>query len=190
MVDYDMVFHNDTYLVKAYNDPTYTRNSLDNVREYHQEYVLCHPSSITSRHGYVGGGYGHPLNSCILFAGAGPTIVHTNSGLIVEDQFFAAIGDLVACLNLPLLELMWYQAVDSVTCFGIHYSPKFNCLVSHGECDIARISLSGQVEWKVSGADILTEGFTLQDLGCDVVDFNGTRYWVNLCDGNIKIIDG
>ena len=153
---------------------------------YHEEYILCHPPSITSRHGYIGGRSDRPINSSILLAGAGPTRIHKHSGLIIGDRFFAAIGNLVACLNLPLSQLMWYQAVDSATCFGVHYSPRFTCLVSHGECDIARISLLGQVEWKVSGADIFTEGFTLQELRCEVVDLNGTQYWVNLSDGNIS----
>lgn len=53
------------------------------------------------------------------------------------------------------------RTVDAATCFGVYYLPEHACLISHGELEIARLSLSGEIVWSAGGKDIFSEGFRL-----------------------------
>jgi hypothetical protein len=87
-----------------------------------------------------------------------------------------------------LLEIQWFHKVDFVACFGIYYLEEHNCIISHGEVDIVRISLDGIIEWHTIGKDIFTEGFTLHKDYIEAIDFNHDKYRIDIITGASSII--
>jgi hypothetical protein len=176
------------YKLELLDEATYTRASADNVRSYGREHVFGDPTLTTSRHGVVVRAGGRADHSCMLLASGGTTGVHERSALVVGDRCFVAVGDTLCALALPSLELLWARKVDTATCFGVYYIPGHNCLVSHGEFEITRLSLDGQVAWSAAGADIFTEGFELHPGYVEAVDFNRFAYHIDLVTGQCQIV--
>ena len=177
------------YEIEIINDQTYTPGSVDNVRQYSKEYMLVNHHEYASKHGIICKVSDSLPSSCILFAGGGTTIIHEYSAIVLDDFLYIAVGDRLCCLCLPSLDLRWSPKVDLATCFGVYYSPENRCLISHGECDIARINLEGKIEWSVSGKDIFTEGFSLFPDHIEVIDFNHEIYWIEIASGEISLIN-
>jgi hypothetical protein len=171
------------YELELVDEPTYVRASADNSRSYDREYVFRDRTLTTSRHGVVVQEGGRAVRSCILLASGGTTTVHERSALIVGDFCFVGVGDTLCALALPSLENLWHRAVDTATCFGVYLVAALDCLITHGECEITRLSLSGEVAWSTSGGDIFTEGFALNANHVEAVDFNGVRYRIDLTTG-------
>jgi hypothetical protein len=172
------------YELELIDEPLYSPGSADNVRAYSRNYNFTDvPDRPSSRHGLVlreGGNFRH---SCILLAGRGASGIHEHSVVTIGDACFVAVGDTLCSLELPSLDLLWHRQVDAATCFGIYYSTKYHCLISHGELEIARVSLSGEVVWRFGGADIFSEGFELRADSIEAVDFNRTVYRMNIETG-------
>jgi hypothetical protein len=70
----------------------------------------------------------------------------------------------------------------------VYYLPQSDCLISHGECDIACLTLSGEIKWTATGKDIFSEGFSISDDHIEVTDFNHEKYRIDLADGHIQLI--
>ncbi|WDD91209.1 hypothetical protein Bsp3421_001111 [Burkholderia sp. FERM BP-3421] len=154
------------------NEPAYSFGSADNARTYPIEVRLLagHP---TSAHAVVLDGRG----AMIVGAGGGCSAVHARSAVAIDDRLYLAVGDHIACLSLSLPHrLVWATQVDVATCFGILWDGTRAVLISHGELEIARLSLQGEVMWTTSGADIFTGVCSLQPDHVAVVDFNETHY--------------
>lgn len=126
--------------------------------------------------------------SCMLIASGGATGVHDRSAFVHDGRLIVAVGPRACSLRLPGLDLEWNARVDDATCFGIYYSAKHDCFVSHGELSIARVALDGTVVWSAGGKDIFSEGFSLHDDCAEVVDFNHETYRVDLTTGESSII--
>lgn len=116
------------------------------------------------------------LSSALLEAAGGASGIHAHSLVIVGDRCFVAVGDHAVALHLPTLDLVWARAVDSATCFGLHPLPGNAGLISHGELEIARVALDGEIVWSVSGADIFTGELAVVENEVRVTDFEGNRY--------------
>jgi hypothetical protein len=179
-----MLFKAGKYELELINEPTYTPGSADNIRPYSCEHNLTDAAyQLSSRHGLVVREGGVIRQSCILLAGGGSSGVHGHSVVIVGDTCFVAVGNTLCSLALPSGELLWHLQVDIATCFGVYFSAKHHCLISHGELEIARISLSGEVVWSSGGADIFSEGFELHSDYVEAVDFNRTVYRMDIASG-------
>lgn len=84
-----------------------------------------------------------------------------------------AACDHVACLSLELpYKLICSTRVDTATCFGVYWDSERAALISHGELEIERLSLHGDLVWQASGA----EGFRLLPDYIEAVNFNPTIY--------------
>lgn len=127
--------------------------------------------------------------SCLLVTSGGATGVHERSALVHDGRLIVAVGPRACSLRLPSLDLEWNVEVDAASCFGIYYSAKHDCFVSHGELAIVRVALDGTVVWSAGGKDIFSEGFVLHDDFAEVVDFNHETYRVDLATGDSSIID-
>jgi hypothetical protein len=173
------------YELEFIDEPLYSRGSADNVRSYSREYDFDNDSRYrpTNRHGLVLREAGVLKESCILLAGGGTSGLHEHSAVAVDDACYIAVGDTLCSLALPSLELRWHRKVDTATCFGIYYSAKHQCLISHGELEIARISLAGDVAWSSGGEDIFSEGFELHTDYVEARDFNGAVYRLDIVTG-------
>jgi hypothetical protein len=175
--------------VELLDESTYTRRSVDNVRAYDREYLLGDMQELNaSRHGVILRESEEVRASCIVFAGGGLTCIHEHSGLIVGDCLYIAIGDTICSLTLPSLNLNWHRNVDTATCFGVYYLPKQACLISHGECEIARLTLSGDVVWKSGGGDILTGQFRVFPEHIEAIDYNEAVYHINISNGSSQMV--
>ena len=170
------------------DEPAYSLESVDNTREYSREHVLSDDSYFGSKHGLQILEGDRLLTSCILISSGGPTSIHSQSAIIFDDNIYVAVGNKVCALNLPSLELKWWQKVDFATCFGIYHLPAQRSLIAHGECDISRVSESGELIWSKSGKDIFTEGFEIEEGYIKAIDFNHEEYQIRLADGQIKLV--
>ena len=176
------------YEISLVDETTYTPGSSDIIKQYLMEYKLSESKSFTTGHGVIIGSLEEPNNSCILFANAAPTTIHDRSYQIQNDKLYFAVSDYMVCLELPSLDLVWSLKVDSVCCYGVHYSDGHGCLISHGECEISKVSFDGALDWNIAGKDIFAGGFDLYDDHIEVVDFNGEKYSIDIESGEMIVV--
>ena len=93
---------------------------------------------------------------------------------------------MICSLSLPRLALEWATKVDTATCFGVYYSAEHDCLLSHGEIEIARVSLCGDIVWSGSGRDIFSEGFRVGGKWVEATDFGGYIYRFDIATGHCE----
>jgi len=175
-------------LLEIIDESHYSPASMDNARKYSKEYSLSNQFEPLTKYGIILSSHGEIKQSIILIAHGWGGHVHEHTALVKDDVLYLAIGNQVCGLSLPKLDLSWYRQVDTVACFGVYYSPEYHCLISHGELEIARLNLAGDVVWTVSGKDIFSEGFDLYSVHIEVVDFNREKYRIEILDGKIKLI--
>ncbi|VTR93114.1 Uncharacterized protein OS=Burkholderia sp. MSh2 GN=GQ57_25150 PE=4 SV=1 [Gemmata massiliana] len=128
---------------------------------------------------------GQDVQACLLIGGGGTSGVHAHSAVCIGGRCYVAVGDSVCALSVPGLDLVWRSRVDSLTCFGVHYLPEFQCFISHGELEIARFDLNGKVTWQTSGRDIFSEGFAIHGEVIEATDFYKTTYRIDIETGRI-----
>lgn len=165
------------------NDPAFTSCSTDILQTHQHIHQLGSGSFTSSHHAVLVRHSSELIASCMLTAENGATTVHDHTALTLGSNCLVAIGSCVASLNIPSLTLKWATEVDQATCFGVYYSLEHNCLISHGELEITRLSLQGKIIWKASGADIFTNGFTLHEHTVEATDFNGRKYVLDIKTG-------
>lgn len=178
------------FAVTLLDDPTYTPGSADNARQYDREYCLVEGYRPVSQYGLVCRQLEGTTHSCILLVGGGASRVHDHSAVIVNGACFVGVGDMLCSLTLPTLDLRWATNVDPATCFGVYYCPQHDCLLSHGELGIARVSLSGEMVWSASGKDIFSEGFRIGGDCIEAVDFNHVVYRIDFVTGRSELVQG
>lgn len=179
-----------SFLVTLLDDPKYTPGSADNVRRYDREYCLVEEYRAVSLYGLVCRQSDGTTHSCILLAGGGASRVQEHSAVVVNGSCVVGVGDMLCCLSLPTLDLRWATKVDTATCFGVYYFPKLDCLLSHGELEIARVSLSGEILWSASGKDIFSEGFQIIGDKVEAIDFNHEVYRIDIATGDSDLVQG
>ena len=166
------------------NDPTYRVGSADNLRHYDHVYQLSKEKYVpNTKLGIDCRAEQGIRHSCLFLAAAGATGIHEHSAVVSRGKCFFAVGDMLCALSLPELQLVWATKVDSATCFGVHYSPKNDFLISHGEMEIARVDFEGRILWTAGGRDIFTGSFRLDDKYVHVADFNDLLYRIDIETG-------
>jgi hypothetical protein len=170
------------------NEFTYSPGSVDNVRRYEREYDFSGEYRPSSRHGLICQQPDGTKHSCILLASRGATGVHEHSVVVVNETCFVAVGDMLCSLSPPDLALNWATKVDHATCFGIHYSPRHDCLLSHGELEIARVGFDGKVVWSSGGADIFSGGFRVIGDYIESIDFYNRVYHFDIASGRSEMM--
>jgi hypothetical protein len=106
----------------------------------------------------------------------------------VGDTLYAAAGDAIFALTLPALDLLWASKTDATTCYGVHYASKHDCLVSHGETAIARLSRDGRIGWTVPGKDLFTGRLQLHPDHLVVEDFGNVLHRIDLATGRAEVV--
>ena len=155
--------------VTIINESTYTFGSSDNTRTYPHARNLNSPARPVSVHGVLLDQ--EPL--IVVGAGGGATQVHDHCALWLKERLYLAVCDTVVCIKLQPFELLWSLRVDSATCFGIHFHPETEALLSHGELEITRFTETGTILWKSGRYDIFTGPITLNQSFIEAEDFNG-----------------
>jgi hypothetical protein len=176
-----------SFAVTLVNDPTYPYRPDDKAknRTRGREYSFCGDDRPTSIYAISSQGPGGESYSCVLLGDGGATTVHSNSAVIVGDRCFVAIGYTLCALAVPSLQLSWAKTIDTATCFGVYHCPEHDCLISHGEMEIVRVSLAGDVVWTTVGHDIFTGDFRLAGKIVEATDFNNHVYHVDIETGRI-----
>jgi|GEM_PF-1533127 len=157
---------------------------------YDRTYALDGDPEViaTSRHSIEVRESDGTLHRCRLTSGGGASGVHEPSALVRDSRLIVAVGPRVCALRLPSLDLDWSVVVDHATCFGVYYSTKHDCYISHGELEVAQVTLEGIVVWSAGGKDIFSEGFSLHDDLVEVIDFNQEKYHIDIVTGRCSIV--
>ena len=166
--------------VTIIDEPTYSFGSADNLRTYDTETRLD-SENLTSIHGVRTDGKW----SSVFGANGGCSTVHQDSAIEVDGRLYLAVGDQVVCLNLLTGLTKWSRRVDPATCFGIYWDSFHEALITHGELQISRLSLTGDEIWSAGGADIFSEGFRCLRGGIEVIDFNQSVYLFDYRTGKL-----
>jgi hypothetical protein len=183
-----LILKNAEYEIIVENDDTYTSGSADNARSYDSEYSFNEQSFYpSSKHSVTVKSGDQILGSRILLADGGTSGVHEHSALLHKNSCVVAVGPFMCSLRIPSLELEWKAKVDMATCFGVYYSARHHCFISHGELEISRVEHDGRVLWKAGGKDIFTNGFELHENHVEVVDWNNERYHVDIETGESRL---
>jgi hypothetical protein len=176
------------FVLTLLDDQTYTSGSADNARTYDREYCFIQEYQPVSQYGLVCQGPEGETKSCILLAGGGATCVHQHSAIVLNGFCHVAVGDMICSLSMSTLELRWATKVDTVTCFGVYYSARHDCLLSHGELVVARVTLGGEIVWSACGKDILTGDFCVMDDEVEAIDFNNEIYRIDIVSGHCELV--
>ena len=112
--------------------------------------------------------------------------MHAHSLLILDSRAFVAVGAHVVSLTIGNLHPDWALKIDEATCFGVHYDPEHDALISHGELTISRFSRDGEIIWSEGGADIFSEGFSLLPQHVEAIDFDRWVYHFDYVTGESK----
>ena len=177
-----------SFALTLLDDLTHDPTSVDNVRQYDREYCFVEEYRPASKYGLVCRQSDGTTYSCILLAGGGASRVHEHSAVAVNKFCFIGVGDMLCCVSLPTLDLSWATKVDTATCFGVYYCPQHECLLSHGELEIARVRLTGEIVWAASGKDMFSEGFRLGRDYVEAIDFNHEVYRIDIVTGRTEVI--
>ena len=181
-----MNLRSELFLVTLTDDPPFDVGSADNAPAYDRVHDFTTGYGASSRHGVhcreVGGD--DVARSCILLADGGAARVHEHSAVLLDQRCYVAVGPMICALALPELDLVWATKVDTATCFGVYRAPGFECLLSHGEVEIARISLDGEIAWSAGGRDIFTGSFRVEGGFAVTADFDGHQYRFDISTGD------
>jgi hypothetical protein len=176
------------YLIRLVDEPAYSFGSADNIRAYEKEISFNEqgffPNAI---HGLTCLEDGRVCGSLAIGGSGAGTSVHERSCVVVDDHCFVAVGNRVARLSPPRLEVLWQLEGDTATCFGLYLTRDSRHIVVHGECEIRMFTTSGQQVWKFHGRDIFTGPFAMTDSGIEAVDFEGLSYFIDLETGAGRI---
>ncbi len=162
------------------NEPTYTFGSADNARWYPIAENLDSPAKPCSVHGIALDGE----LVAVFGATGGATGVHQHSAVYANGRLYLALCDRVICMELAPFRKKWALRVDTATCFGLHLHRPTNTVLSHGELQITRFTLDGDILWQSSGRDIFTEEFSVDGELVRAVDFNGSEHRFRVADGH------
>lgn len=182
-----MRINNQRFSVEITDESLHHASSADNLQKYSKEYLLGEDFSNAPRFGIVVKSVEGLENSCFALGNSIGVKPHDNSAVIVGENLFVSIGNLVCCFEIPSLTLQWQKQVDTATSFSVYVSPDKKGVISHGELEITKVSFGGEILWSVSGKDIFSEGFAVFPDHIEVIDFNHERYNIALSDGQISL---
>jgi hypothetical protein len=171
------------YRLEMKSEHAYTFGSQDNGVTYECEHCLSDRQSASVIRGFTLFLGETQVHSAVVGASGGAAGVHEDSLVCTDSACFAAVGSELVCLSIPDLSLQWHRQADTVSCFAVYLLSNSD-LLAHGECEISRFTSEGTPLWSFSGHDIFTGAFALSEHYVDVVDFEGTRYRIDLATGS------
>ncbi len=154
-----MIIELGKYRVELFKDETYTENSVDNV-SYQKVYSMNYdynPIKIGIRI------YENDeiIKSVLVSSNGGGTDINQTSQIVESDRIVICCSDTVFCLSIPNLDLIWKTQGDTSTCFEI-FKVRESYII-HGEMEISRLNLNGEIMWQESGVDIFTTAEGIND---------------------------
>ena len=168
--------------VQIRDEQEYNSKSNDNHIKYNR--VIDHSGGFNPSSQYSVRSFNDEelTEELIILGKQGATTVHQNSALIFSDQILICCGNEVFCFSLPRLELLWNCEADYATCFGIHKIGEV--IIVHGELQMSRIDLAGNILWTCGGADIFVDhngisSLKFHDNFFEIDDFSENHYVIS-----------
>lgn len=127
------------------------------------------------------------------FDDSAPNAVTPHSALCIGSDIIFVQGIYAACLDVANWRIAWRVEAAWISCFGVFADPDdANAVIIHGETEITKLSLNGDVLWKVDGADIFTEpkrssGLVFQNHTVIARDWNGWTYTIDMATGQVSV---
>lgn len=170
------------YTVDIIDDPTFRPGSADNSFKYDTVYCDDNEFQPTSKHGIKITKDGQSITSAIICETGGVSGIHDNSFVLTDNNLLICCCDTVYSFKLPGLTLIWKKEFDLATCLSIY--PFKDDFIIHGELQIKRIDMEGNVKWDFSANDIFvtkdgSEAIKLFGDRIEVTDWNGDTYALN-----------
>ena len=176
--------------IEVLDDPNYTLNSADNLRQYekvhfdgqhHEDYFYP-----TSKHAVIIKKVKNEVSNAIICEVGGATGISKKSFIVEDDKIWILICNKIYCLKIPSLELHWQKEIDAFTNFSIYKLEKD--FIIHGELEIFRITKEGDIIWRFGGRDIWvtiegTNEITIETNTIRLFDFQSNEYVLDF-DGN------
>ena len=170
--------------LRLIEESSYAPASMDNERQYENEYqTVPGHAHHTTAYGFertVGNTKFYPL---IVLGFGGASLLGKTSFVARGNKLHLAIDDFVLALDLETLRILWATKVDFATCFGIYWVESLSCLISWGEMEVSKLDLSGKILLSVSGSDIFSGGFRIENDFAFATDFEGGEYKIDLRSG-------
>jgi hypothetical protein len=174
-----MIIPFEQYTVNLVDDPSFKPGSADNLFNYDNIYYDEKQFQPTSKHGIRVTRSEQSFASAIICETGGGTTIHENSFILKNDNLLICCCAKVYSFKLPELTLNWKKRFDTATCFAIH--PFKKDFIIHGELEIKRIDIEGNVKWDFSARDIFvtqdgTEAMRLFEDRIELTDWEGDKY--------------
>ncbi len=92
------------------------------------------------------------IKTCLITGSEGVTTVYESMFCIDDDRIVLCCSNLIYCLEIPTLKLLWKTKADTICCFQIF---KMNSrYITHGELEISCLDENGTLLWQQSGRDM------------------------------------
>ncbi|WP_420125014.1 hypothetical protein [Longimicrobium sp.] len=163
-------------------DHTFSRGSAANVRTYAREAVVTE-DPYSRALGMAVLRDGREIASAVLIVAAWCPDAQESSIIVRSDALYLPAGPHVVALHLPSLETRWVREVEGACIFGMMEIDDADALLVHGELEITRLGMDGEVQWQRGGFDIFTGGCWTRDGVVYAVDWIGAEYRWRLSDG-------
>jgi|TARA_R100000541_G_C1862742_1_gene79517 hypothetical protein len=134
------------------NETNYDSNSLELFADYDKNFLTESEYLLSTIFGLKIFEKETQISSAIIGSEGGASGLSENSQIIETDRILICCSDSVYCLNLPSLDLNWKIKPDEITSFRIFKID--GGYIIHGEIQITRININGEILWKQGGADI------------------------------------
>ncbi|MDB5235475.1 MAG: hypothetical protein JWR44_2468 [Hymenobacter sp.] len=181
-------FQYNGFVVRVFNDSTYSVDSADNNSCYSRCYFGNAGREFpVSKHGIAVLKNEAEITNCVIIGAGGATGVHEGSAILASNKLLVCCSDTLFCLTLPELSVAWQRQVDAATCFRI-FRIEQDFLI-HGELSISRIDLNGNIKWSFGGADIFVSIDSNEELEIHsdfilATDYGQTQYRLDF-NGNL-----
>ncbi|MFA9214531.1 MAG: hypothetical protein ACEQSR_11900 [Candidatus Methylacidiphilales bacterium] len=170
------------YRIDIYADQTFTVGSASNVHQYDYVYFDKYEYHFSSVFGIKIFQDTTLIKSAVICSIGGGTGIHDTCTIIENDRLLICCSDTIFCLSIPDLTLYWRTQADRATCLEIYkYQDSY---IIHGEFEISRLDMNGNVLWQQSGADIFTtldgkHSFEINDDYILATDWGNRKYKID-----------
>src|SRR5437899_2209138 len=83
-----------------------------------------------------------------LTSGGTSTGFKSDNVVCIASRLYVAVGPHVAALDIVSGSVLWNSECDPATCWTLHQAPGGTALIVHGELDISKLSLDGEMLWQ------------------------------------------
>lgn len=135
------------FTVNVFDDSNHRFGSTDNKYHY-SKYYFGNSKNLfpVSRHGVVVYHRNQLQNSCMVIGFASNTFADKKTFIQHEDYLLLCCCNMVFCVSIPDLELVWKEELDDDVCYQIEKVEDDFLVI--GKNTISCIEQSGKIKWQ------------------------------------------